>query len=210
MFEKNPDREFFIEQLVPADWMYPHLVPHGFILRIDRKSLPQLSPEIIARDTDFWTQRIEPLIGNWLREETSVQEVCAFTERTFVRRDLTGYKGDRQFVETAWPWHHAPEHIGASVFIGHCRAMIADVYAWRARQANTVEERERMVRAADFAFRQALALCPYERESVFRYVNLLSSLQRTEDARSIIGVAVQISPAVFRHLERQFAKKAAP
>ena len=36
--------------------------------------------------------------------------------------------------------------------------------------------------AADFAFRQAWALCPYSPEVVYRYVNLLLSEGRTADA----------------------------
>ena len=36
--------------------------------------------------------------------------------------------------------------------------------------------------AADFAFRQAWVLCPYSPEAVFRYVNLLMSEGRTDDA----------------------------
>jgi hypothetical protein len=35
---------------------------------------------------------------------------------------------------------------------------------------------------ADFAFRQALALCPYWPEAVFRYTSFLKSENRHEDA----------------------------
>jgi hypothetical protein len=36
--------------------------------------------------------------------------------------------------------------------------------------------------AADFAFRQAFALCPYSPEALYRYVNLLLSEGRAADA----------------------------
>src|SRR5215831_13690113 len=32
MFEKNPEREFYVEESFPLNWMYPHLIPHGLVL----------------------------------------------------------------------------------------------------------------------------------------------------------------------------------
>ena len=37
MFDKNPDREFYIEESFPLDWMYPYLEPHGLIFKINRQ-----------------------------------------------------------------------------------------------------------------------------------------------------------------------------
>jgi len=45
---------------------------------------------------------------------------------------------------------------------------------------------------ADFAFRQAWALCPYSPEAVFRYVNLLLSQNRTSDARLVAETAAKM------------------
>jgi hypothetical protein len=62
------------------------------------------------------------------------------------------------------------------------RSSIGGIYAWRVSNAAKPAEQERMVHAADFAFRQALALCPYSPEAVYRYVNLLLSQNRVSDA----------------------------
>ena len=50
MFDKNPDREFYVEESFPLEWMYPHLTPYGVIMKINRHPLPELSPEIVDRD----------------------------------------------------------------------------------------------------------------------------------------------------------------
>ena len=45
IFDKNPDREFYIEESFPFDWMYPYLEPHGLIFKINRQPLPGLSDD---------------------------------------------------------------------------------------------------------------------------------------------------------------------
>ena len=37
--EKNSDREIFIEESFPLDWMYPQLSPHGLIMKLESKPL---------------------------------------------------------------------------------------------------------------------------------------------------------------------------
>ena len=39
LFDANPDREFYIEESFPLDWMYPHLSPHGWIFKLNREPL---------------------------------------------------------------------------------------------------------------------------------------------------------------------------
>jgi thioredoxin-like negative regulator of GroEL len=53
-------------------------------------------------------------------------------------------------------------------------------------------DKERMVRAADFAFRQAWALCPYSPEAVFRYVNFLLQQKRSADALLVAQTAADM------------------
>ena len=43
IFDRNPGHEFYIEESFPLDWMYPHLEPHGLIMKIDRQPLAALS-----------------------------------------------------------------------------------------------------------------------------------------------------------------------
>jgi Tfp pilus assembly protein PilF len=72
------------------------------------------------------------------------------------------------------------------------RCSIAGIYLWRLDQAAGEAEKDRMALAADFAFRQAWALCPYSSESVFRYVNFLMKQKRISDALVVGETAVQM------------------
>jgi hypothetical protein len=172
IFDKNPDREFYIVEGFPLDWMYPYLEPHGLIMKIDRQPLSALSDEIVQRDSDYWTNYLTPMIGGWLKPDTTIEEVAAFAEKIHVKKDLSGFAGDPQFVQSEY-WCEN---------FSKLRSSIGGLYAWRARHATDAGEKKRMNDAADFAFRQAWALCPYSLETVFRYVNLLTSEGRTADA----------------------------
>src|SRR5260221_12428457 len=57
-------------------------------------------------------------------------------------------------------------------------------------------QHQRMIKEADFAFRQAFAFCPYSPEAVFRYVNLLVSpeVQRLDDALLIAKTCQKLDP----------------
>jgi hypothetical protein len=68
VFEKNPDREFYVEESFPLDWMYPHLTPHAFIMKINRKPFPSLPPEAVAKDHEFWTRQQTEFIGGWCEQ----------------------------------------------------------------------------------------------------------------------------------------------
>jgi hypothetical protein len=72
------------------------------------------------------------------------------------------------------------------------RSSTAGIYMWRLDQAASEEEKDRMARAADFAFRQAWALCPYSPETVFRYVNFLLKQKRISDALLVAETAAQM------------------
>ncbi|MGO8764992.1 MAG: hypothetical protein ACLQSR_07645 [Limisphaerales bacterium] len=89
IFDKNPDREFYLEESFPFNWMYPYLEPHGLILKINRHPLPELSDEIVQRDRDYWANYLTPLIGGWLKPDTTIEEVAAFAEKIHVLKDLS-------------------------------------------------------------------------------------------------------------------------
>ena len=74
MFDKNPNREFYIEESWTLDWMYPNLEPHGLIFKINRQPLTELSDAIVQRDHDYWTKLVQPMIGDWLGDDTSVRQ----------------------------------------------------------------------------------------------------------------------------------------
>jgi hypothetical protein len=182
IFNKNTNCEFYIEESFPFDWMYPHLEPHGLIMKINRQSLPALSEEVVSEDHDYWTKYVKPMIGDWLHDDTSVGEIAAFAKKTFLKQDFTGFTGDPRFIQNAYShW-----------MFSKLRSSIAGIYMWRLDQAAGEEEKDRMARAADFAFRQAWALCPYSPEAVFRYVNFLLKQERFSDALVVAETAAQM------------------
>jgi len=191
MFDKNPDHEFFIEESLPLDWMYPHLTPFGIIMKINRQPLPELTEDIVKQDHEFWTRYSERLIGNWITYETPLKDIVAFVEKVYLRHDFSGFKGDPQFVRDDQ----------AQKSFSKLRTSIGGVYAWRLGAQCPPEFRpknaaghERIRREADFTFRQALAFCPYNAEAVFRYVQLLAQLQRFEDALLIAETCLKLDP----------------
>ena len=71
IFDHNPDREFFVEESFPLDWMYPYLKPHGLIMKINRQPLAPLPEDIIARDHEYWRKLVAGMLGDWLDEKTT-------------------------------------------------------------------------------------------------------------------------------------------
>jgi hypothetical protein len=182
IFDKNPDREFYVEESFPFDWMYPYLEPHGLIMKINRQQLPELSDEIVQRDSNYWTKYLTPMIGGWLKPDTTIEEVAAFAEKIHVKKDLSGFAGDPQFVQSEY-WCEN---------LSKLRSSIGGLYAWRARHAADAAEKKRMNDAADFAFRQAWVLCPYSPVVVIQYANLLISENRFSDALLVAETAVKL------------------
>jgi hypothetical protein len=182
VFDKNPNRGFYIEESFPFDWMYPYLEPHGLIFKLNRQPLPELSDEIVQSDQDYWTRTVTPMIGGWLNGGMTVQEIAAFAEKVFAQHDFSVFTGDPRFVENTYSQHMFSKE----------RSSIAGLYAWRAQHATDKVEKQRMNTAADFAFRQAWALCPYSPETVVRYANLLMSESRFSDALLIAETAAKM------------------
>jgi tetratricopeptide (TPR) repeat protein len=194
IFDKNPKNDFYVEESFPLDWMYPYLTPYGIIMKINRNPLPTLTEDILQRDHEFWTQFSERLIGNWINYDTSVKEIVAFIERVYLRRDFTGFKGDRKFIRDDQ----------AQKSFSKLRSAIANsVYRWRIdpRQAcppqyrpKSDAESQAILREAEFASRQAFAFCPYSPEAVFHYADLLTLLGRWDDAILVAETCVKLDP----------------
>lgn len=185
MFDKNPEREFYIEESFPLEWMYPYLSPHGLILKINREPLTELPDQIVQRDHEYWNRYVEPILGRWLTYETALPASTAFAEKLFARHDLGDFGGDPDFVQNEMPQHA----------FSKLRASIGGVYAWRAQHADHEMEKERMLKEAEFAFRQAFALSPASPEAVFRYINLLLQQKRLEDALLVAETGAKIEEA---------------
>jgi thioredoxin-like negative regulator of GroEL len=187
IFDHNPKNEFYVEESFPLDWMYPHLTPFGIIMKINRQPLPELTEEILQRDHEFWKQFSKRLTGDIVQDDTPVKAIADWVEKTYLRRDFSGFSGDRRFVRDD----------SAQKAFSKLRSSIAGVYSWRIMtSAPGTPNHKRIVKEADFAFRQAFAFCPYSPEAVFRYVNLLLSpeIQRFDDALIIAETCLKLDP----------------
>jgi hypothetical protein len=184
IFDHNPDREFYIEESFPLGWMYPYLSPHGLIMKLNREPLPELADSVTRKDHEYWRHYVAELLGDWMTDETSVKEVCDFAERVYLRKDLGAFAGDRAFARNDM----------AQKSFSKLRSSIAGVYVWRNEHAATAKEKERMANEADYAFRQAVALCPYSPEAVFRYTSFLMSEKLPHEALLVAQTAQRVDP----------------
>ncbi len=182
IFEANPGHHFFVEESFPLDWMYPHLSPNGLIMKLNRQPPSQLSAETVQKDRDYWTWFTDRALGPWLTPETPVKDVCEFAETVFERKEPGD--SDPRFVRNS----------NSCKTFSKLRSSIGGAYAWRWHNTKSAEEKQRMAKAADFAFRQAFALCPYSPEAVFRYTKLLVDQGRKEDASLIAQTAQTVDP----------------
>jgi hypothetical protein len=197
IFENNSNREFFVEESFPLDWMYPQLEPHGLIFKLDRRPLTKLSDDIVQNDHEYWAKYVQPMIGGWLNETTPVAEIASFAEKTFARHDFSGFAGDPRFIQNAY----------AHKMYSKLRSSIGGLYRWRLDHAADAADKERMAREADFAFRQAWALCPYSPEVVVRYANFLLKQERVADAVKVAEAAAAM-PQTISFDNGQFAELA--
>lgn len=201
IFDKNPDREFFIEESFPLEWMYPYLTPYGIIMKINREPLPALTEEMMQKDHEFWSKYSERAIGNWITYDTSIADICAFVEKVYLRRDYKGFKGDPKFVR---------DSDGQKAF-SKLRSSISGVYSWRVTQlmgemqkaqmsGNSPEHQriaaayQRMLKEAEFSLKQSYAFCPYSPEATFRYMQLLVTTGRVNEARMIAETSRKFDP----------------
>jgi hypothetical protein len=185
IFDRETNRDFYIEESFPFQWMYPYLEPHGLIFKFNHQPLDKLSEDTVQRDHDYWTKTITPMIGDWLDDDTSVSDVAAFNEKVFLHHDFSGFTGDTNFVLNT----------DAHRVFSKERSSSAGMFAWRANHTDDPSEKNRMRRAADFAFRQSWALCPDSPEAVFRYVQFLVDGNRTADALLVAETAAKFPDA---------------
>jgi hypothetical protein len=177
--------------------MYPYLEPHGFIMKINREPLATgLPDDVVQKDHDFWQKQTDAMLGNWLTEETPVKTVAEFAEKIYARKDLSGFTGDPAFIQD----DYAPK------MFSKWRSAIGGLYSWRIGVSTDNDQtpprylpknpadRQRMMKEADFAFKQAFALCPKSPEAVYRYANFLVNNRRKADALLLAQAASHIDP----------------
>jgi beta-lactamase regulating signal transducer with metallopeptidase domain len=205
IFDRNPHHKFYLEESFPLDWMYPYLDPHGLIMKINRSPSSTLSADAVQRDQQYWQPRVREMIGDWLQPETPLSAVIDFVDKTYGRKDLSGFTGNPHFVQSA----------NSQLTFSKLRSAIASVYAWRLGALKGIPTpaedlapsgngRRRMIAAADLAFRQAFALCPYLLETV-NYANFLVSQDRKADAIALLEAALRNPGPPDRHFSAELA-----
>jgi len=118
-----------------------------------------------------------------LKDNTSTAEIKAFVEKTHGLRNFKGFKGDPRYIQNAYTQR----------MYSRSRAAIAGLYQWRAEHASATAVKERLLREADFAFRQAWALAPDSLETVYRHVNFLLSQSRVQESVAVAELAASIA-----------------
>jgi thioredoxin-like negative regulator of GroEL len=187
IFDQNPKNDFFVEESFPLDWMYPHLTPFGIIMKINREPVPALTEQMVNTDHQFWCQYSERLVGNWITYQTSIAEIARWAEQIYLNHNFRGFAGDRRFIRDDQ----------AQKAFSKVRGAIAGLYLWRVNASSPGSpDRARMLKEADFAFRQAFAMCPYNPEILVRYINLLVSpeMQRVDDALLLARTSQKLDP----------------
>jgi tetratricopeptide (TPR) repeat protein len=187
IFDHNPDHEFYVEESFPLDWMYPYLTPFSVIMKINREPLPEMTQDIIDKDHAFWSQYSSRTIGNWITYDTSISNICAFCEKTYLRHDYSGFTGDRRFIRDD----------DAQKAFSKLRSSIgSSIYWWRATHPANQAEAQRTLKEAEFSLKQAFAYCPYSPEAVFHLMQLLLDPRnpRIDDAISVLKTCHALDP----------------
>ncbi len=186
IFDHNPSNEFFVEESFPLDWMYPYLSPFGIIMKINRQPVEVMGEDIVKKDHDFWSRYSERTVGNWITYDTPVKQICDFALQVYQDHDYTGFTGNPRFIRDDQ----------AQKAFSKLRSSIGGIYDYRASHPNSKDpaEQQRMIREADFAYRQSFAYCPYSPEAVVRYVQLLVRTGRIDDAVLVAQTCFEFDP----------------
>jgi thioredoxin-like negative regulator of GroEL len=149
----------------------------------------------MEKDHRFWRAFSARLTGDWITYDTTVEEICEFAERVYLRKDFTGFEGDPRFLRDD----------NAQKAFSKLRSAIAGVYAWRLGlrgaihtppqfRPGTPETEQRLLKEAEFAYKQAFAFCPYSPEAVYNYVQMLATHTRFEEALALARTAAKFDP----------------
>jgi hypothetical protein len=185
IFTQNRGREFYIEQSLPLEWTYPHLVPRGPIFQISREPLQLLPETALEANRRFWAAYCGRLIGDWITDTTSVDEVCEFAERVYARRDLNAFRGDAEYIHDS----------AMQEWMAKLRQASAHLYWWRCSEAKQTEEKQRMLKESLFAFKQAVALGPGNSEVISYFATLLAGMDRFAEAERVLRLGLSVNPA---------------
>ena len=184
ILEHNPKPRFFLEESYPMDTIYPYLSPHGLIFELHHTALMGFTAQVLDSDNAFWTKECQTMLGNWLKPDSSLSNVCAFAETVYGKKDWSHFTGDETFVTNEF----------ATQAFSKLRVSIAGLYAWRLMNQSKGDDPARLRAEADYAFRQAFTFCPTSPDVVIRYANFLVSESRIGDAIMLARTALKLVP----------------
>ena len=162
------------------------LVQHNLTRLRDARTQPQEFRRLLNEIAALMTyEATRSFAVKKISVRTPLEKTTRFAKKVFLQHDYSSFEGDRRFVQNDY----------SSRIFSWERASIAGLYVWRMNHAASAEEKNRMADEADFAFRQALALCPYNSEAAKSYGNFLKRKNRDGDA------------ALVDEMTKQFLKK---
>jgi hypothetical protein len=185
ILDHNPGPEFYYEESYPQEFLYPYLSPHGLIFKLNHKPLLAVPAGELEVDRTFWSKQFATMLGDWLKPESSVSNVCAFVETIYREKDLSRFTGQREFLTNDF----------ASRAFSKLRVSMAGLYQWRVMKESGTDSARRWNLAANYAFQQAYALCPTSPEVLFRYVDFLTAQRRFDDAILLVHTTLKLTPA---------------
>jgi hypothetical protein len=184
ILERNPKPEFYLEESFPLESIYPNLSPHGLIFKLNHEPVKALTSAMLDADHAFWTRECQPMLGNWLKPETSLSNVCHFAETIYGRKEWSDFGGDKTYVTNEF----------ATKAFSKLRVSIAGLYNWRLKNKMEADDPRRLQAEADYAFRQAFAMCPTSLEVVFRYLDFLMAQGEVENSVILVSTAHMLAP----------------
>jgi Flp pilus assembly protein TadD len=184
IFDRSPEHEFYVEESVPLQWMYPYLSPFGIIMKINREPV-EITQAITDKDHAFWSEYCGRSIGNWITYDTGIKEICAWAEEVYLRHNFSHFSGDEKFIR---------DDDAQKAFCKLRSAIGSSIYEWRWEHASDAEARARSGREAEFAFKQAFAFCPYSPDAAFHMIYMLVNQNRTDEALMILRTSHKLDP----------------
>jgi thioredoxin-like negative regulator of GroEL len=155
-------------------------------MKINRQPVPEITQDIVDRDHQFWKHYSTRLIGDWITYDTPISNICDFAQVYYRKKVPANFTGDRRFLR---------DNDGQKAF-SKLRSSIAGLYQWRVQEAARLGRTadQRVLKEAEFAFKQAYAFCPYSPEALFRYINLLLGMGRVDECLLLATTSQKLDP----------------
>jgi hypothetical protein len=150
IIEKNPQREFYLEQSFPLSRLDSHLEPQGPIFKLHHAPLPNLSEATIAANRQYWNRFLTETLGHAAANAQTAEAACELVERIEMKGDRSGFDGDTSFVK----------EVAARRAFAMLRCQQARVYAERAKEPGDGADAKTLNHEAERAFREAWLLWP--------------------------------------------------